>query len=292
MRKIVYFDHTTGGKHRIDILAEALGVERISMYDESKVGDNDICFVEGFEVNAVASSSVGKGKVVLRLNAMEIYKGTVVRKINWKNVECVFVHSKQLKEYFLERHGKMPADKIHVTGLIIDMDKFKFKDHTGSKIAVNSEVHWRKGVQRIPELLKELPSQYHVYHIGKIINEDCFNYLNWKLKEWGLSDRYHYECTTGDVPTWLQDKDFIFHPSMTEGCPRAVGEAMSVGLIPIVYNYRGAQQQQPYAWETIAMAVELILKPKITPKECREWVLTHYSKDVVVNKFKKVLCTI
>ena len=116
MRKIVYFDHTTGGKHRIDILAEALGVERISMYDESKVGDNDICFVEGFEVNAVASSSVGKGKVVLRLNAMEIYKGTVVRKINWKNVECVFVHSKQLKEYFLERHGKLPADKIHVTG--------------------------------------------------------------------------------------------------------------------------------------------------------------------------------
>ena len=67
---------------------------------------------------------------------------------------------------------------------------------------------------------------------------------------------------------------------------------MSVGLIPIVYNYRGAQEQQPYAWETIGRAVELILKPEITPKECREWVLSHYSKDVVVNKFKKVLCSI
>ena len=292
MRKIVYFDHTTGGKHRIDILAEAMGLQRIRMFEGSKIGDEDICFVEGLQVNAVASSHTGKGKVVLRLNAMEIYKGTVVRQIDWSNVECLFVHSIQLKDYFLEKHGKLPANKIHVTGLIIDVDKFKFSEHKGTKIAVNSEVHWRKGVQRIPELLKELPERYHVYHIGKVINHDAFNYLNWKLKEWGLEGRYHYENTTDDVFGWLKDKDFIFHPSMTEGCPRAVGEAMSVGLIPVVFNYRGATHQQPYTWDTIGQAVDMVLNPKITSAESRDWVIDHYAKEAVVDKFKKVLCTI
>jgi len=142
MRKIVYFDHTTGGKHRIDTLAEAMGLQRIRVFDDSRFGENDICFCEGLNLNAIASSQTGKGKVVLRLNAMELYKGTGIDRINWGNVKALFVHGQHLKDYFLEIHKKLPADKIHATGLIIDLDKFKFSEHGGKKIAVNSEVAW------------------------------------------------------------------------------------------------------------------------------------------------------
>lgn len=295
MLNIVYFDHTPEGKHRLDALAEEWGLKRIDKYSKAVARKGDVVFVDGSlgGIARYASNSDLEGKLVLRASAMEIYKKGLGR-IGWENVDLLIFHSRHLKEYFVEQFDYLPEEKIKVVPLGIDTDKFTYRKNPSKnfKIGMVSEIHWRKGVQLIPQILKSLPDQYWIYHIGQVVNWDCKNYLDWKLRKLKLQRRYFYQGTTGNVNGWLEDKAYFLNCSYTEGMCRAIGEAMSKGIIPLIHEHRGARKQWPekYIWSEISEIKDIIKIGEYKPKECRDFIKKNYSIKVTAEKMKEVVC--
>ena len=285
--RIAYINNHEG-KHRIDKLD--VGLKKLG-HKFVSVGDAQIIWVEHLDGSAEDYSKKKLNcPLVLRLSAMELYKGSI-KSIKWSNVSALVVHGQHLKDYFIKEIGGLSKDKIHVIPLCIDTDKFSLKrSEQNKKVAIVSEVHWRKGAILIPQVIENAPEGYHFYHIGPIINRDAMNYINWRLAKTGLLGFYHYEGTTANVSRWLEDKSYLLHCSGTEGMPRAVGEAMSKGLKPAIFNYRGAEEQWPdvFVWDYLD-EVEGIFNGKCNPKEYRKYILDNYSVDVVAKKVE-VLC--
>lgn len=303
--KIAYFDHT-GGKHRIDSLAEALKLQRQSSvmelcesisagYEEAP----DLLFVEHLaHDNAVIASKNSHlfKKIILRLNAMEIYKWDI-KKIHWEGIDGLFVHGIHLKEYIAERWGVLPPEKIHIVPIAFDTDKFPLRKNPEKnlRVAIVSEMHWRKGCQDIPRVMEQMLREnrhYRFYHIGKITDHDCKNYLDYKLKEMGISEFYNYQGQRdpSEVNEWLEDKSIIVHPSYTEGMPRAVGEAMSKGLYPIIRRYRGANKQwpTPHIYDNFDQVRLILRNAKYDPVKFRKYIVDNYSKEVIAQKANKI----
>jgi glycosyltransferase involved in cell wall biosynthesis len=84
-----------------------------------------------------------------------------------------------------------------------------------------------------------------------------------------------------DIPSWMQDKDFILSTSISEGNPNNVIEGMATGLKPVIHNWPGAKEQFPEdcVFDTVEQAVKLITEGGYNPLACREWVEKHYSMD-------------
>jgi len=282
----------TSGKHKIDKLDQGLrdlghSVKVVDKFENS----GDIVWVEHLTDNAIKASHAIDGRpLVLRLSAMELYKVELGR-LNWNNVDAFVVHGEHLKEYFLEKWALLPADKIHVIPLAIDTEQFTLrKAPSDLKFAVVSEVHWRKGVQNIPTILQALPTEAKIYHVGKIINHDAKNYLEWEIKRRGFSNRYQYdgEISHSQMNDWLEDKTFILHTSYTEGMPRAVGEAMAKGMKPVVFNYRGANRQWgEFVWNNLK-EMNNLSKNYYKRESYRHYIIKNYSLQPVARKAEEL----
>ena len=275
--KIDYInDHD--GKHRIDKLDKGLRDLGHSLTN-SESGAN-VIIVE--HLDGTASDYTKKNRnipLILRLSAMELYKQKL-EGFNWKNVDALVVHGQHLKDYFLERFKFLPKDRVHVIPLCIDTDKFTLrKGGRNNKVAIVSEVHWRKGAQILPQTVSWL-KDYEFYHIGKVVNWDAKNYI-----DWGRLPNYHYQGETGDVNKWLEDKTFLLHCSGTEGMPRAVGEAMSKGIKPFVYEYRGAKEQWNDTWTAVS-GLKNDFGETFEKIGQRQFILDNYSIPVVARKFE------
>lgn len=289
--RITYVDHTSG-KHQIDSMFKGLrdlghSINKVKKFENTGA----LIWVDHLTENAInASRNVTDRPLILRLSAMELYKQKLDR-IQWGNVSKLVVHGRHLKDYFLERFAYIPINDVVVIPLAIDTDKFNIrKGLVNNKIALVSEVHWRKGIQNIITALRVLPEGCKVHHIGKIVNWDCKNYVDWQLRLHGLSNRYVYEgeLNPKDVNDWLEDKTYILHLSYTEGMPRAVGEAMSKGIKPLVFDYRGASEQWPdYTWEHLKQ-LGLLASNFHEKNHYRDFVVKNYSIPAVAEKVSQL----
>jgi len=279
--RIAYINEHNG-KHRIDSLDRgllALGHKFVN------VEEAQIVWVEHLDKTA---EEMSKRKLnvplVLRLSAMELYK-CPIKNIKWSNVSALVVHGKHLKDYFIETFGCLDKHNIYVVPLCIDTDKFGLKDsEQNKKVAIVSEVHWRKGAQIIPQVIENAPEGFHFYHIGQIINRDPLNFIKWRLSQRGLLGFYHFEGVSDNVSRWLEDKTYFLHCSGTEGMPRAVGEAMSKGLKPIIFNYRGAEKQwtDTFTWDYFDELDNMY--GECEPEVYRKFILDNYSIPIVAKK--------
>ena len=92
-------------------------------------------------------------------------------------------------------------------------------------------------IKAIAQLIKEGKSQYHYYLIGA--GEGT--YLKKLAKQLQVESNVHFlgRKTPEEVMSILADADIYVQPSITEGLPRAVVEAMSTGLPCIGFNTGG-----------------------------------------------------
>lgn len=92
-------------------------------------------------------------------------------------------------------------------------------------------------IKAIAQLLKEGKTQYHYYMVGA--GEGT--YLKKLSKQLQVENNVHFlgRKTPDEVMSLLSDADIYIQPSLTEGLPRAVVEAMSTALPCIGFNTGG-----------------------------------------------------
>jgi glycosyltransferase involved in cell wall biosynthesis len=300
--RILFIDHTTS-YHTIDKLAHALNREPDTVllnksYSEGMEEGFDVVWVDHLAENAVKASHLCKKPLFIRLSAMELYKRDM-NAFNWKNVTGFVVQGQHLKDYYIERGFPLPANRIHVIQGCIDTDRFHLRTgNDNNRIALVSDIHWRKGIQLIPEVLEAIPKEYEIDHIGGVTNWDCKNYLEYKLRQNDLTDRYHHHGWFKHTEKFLNDRSYILSLSYTEGSPRAVGEAVSMGLVPLIHNYRGASEQFPYAyiWEDTDKLVGALFNHSMIREDedrefYREFAVNRLSHDTIADKVKQIINT-
>lgn len=92
-------------------------------------------------------------------------------------------------------------------------------------------------IKAIAQLIKEEKSQYHYYMVGA--GEGT--YLKKLTRQFQVENNVHFlgRKTPEEVMNILADADIYVQPSITEGLPRSVVEAMSKGLPCIGFNTGG-----------------------------------------------------
>jgi len=288
--KILYIDPTSGW-HTIDRLWVGLGelgnsVIREPHFDKNSIGNHDLVWVDFLTHNAADTSHRSfSAKLVLRVSATELFKPGCIARIDWKNVDALVMQGQHQKDYFMEKYNRLPEEKVHVIPTATDVDKYPLrKGGRNNRVFINSQIHWRKGTQLIPDIIDTFPDDWQFFHVGNIINRDCMNYMEYELKRRGISNRYHYHGTTGNIPGFVKDMAYYLHTSYTEGLPRTVGECMSMGMQPIIKTYRGCEfWPKEYLWSDVSEVYEHT-KRKWEPEKHRNWVIENKSIEVVAEK--------
>lgn len=116
---------------------------------------------------------------------------------------------------------------------VLDMRLEYIRNHNGNfKIATSGALVAYKGQQFVIRALAKLKSQGHAsfeYHIAGSGDEEMLRSLSKRL---GVEDQIIFEgrLTHEQIFPWLDEMDIYIQPSLTEGLPRSLIEAMSRGL--------------------------------------------------------------
>ena len=146
---------------------------------------------------------------------MNIYKS-----VDWNKVDDFIFVSNWLKR---QTNGfDFGKTKLHVVNNGVDLDKFTLKKSFKPtyKLAFVAHKSVAKGYNELPaivEKFKKIDSRYELYEANKQIKHE-------------------------DMNDWLEDKDYLIHPSHYESFSFAVAEAMAKGIRPLINNWLGAEE--------------------------------------------------
>lgn len=140
------------------------------------------------------------------------------------------------------------CDVEYVQGVGIDPDRFVVSDTASGKrseLGVSDDDHMilavgdlikRKNHQCIIRALKELDDHYKLFICGTGVEEDSLKAL---VSELGLGSRVFFLGFRNDIPALMHASDMLVFPSIHEGLPVTVMEAMASGLPVIATRIRG-----------------------------------------------------
>lgn len=133
--------------------------------------------------------------------------------------------------------------EVNIKPLSLSLNKYALKDEKKFKIGLigsfNNEYKGIDNALKAIHLLKEQDCmvQLHILGSGKLKD----HYLE-MAKELEIAGQIYFDGSLSGgeaVINWLKDLDLYIQPSRTEGLPRALIEAMSVGLPAVATNVGG-----------------------------------------------------
>lgn len=133
--------------------------------------------------------------------------------------------------------------EVNIKPLSLSLNKYALKDEKKFKIGLigsfNNEYKGIDNALKAIHLLKEQDCmvQLHILGSGKLKD----HYLE-MAKELEIAGQIYFDGSLSGgeaVINWLKDLDLYIQPSRTEGLPRALIEAMSVGLPAVAANVGG-----------------------------------------------------
>jgi len=154
-----------------------------------------------------------------------------------------------------------------------DIWTYKQRGH-GKKIAMVGHVNYRKNIPMALQIKSRLPRDYELHIAGKVHQYEIPAYTRIHATD------VHFHGEVRDLDSWLCNKDYLLHCSVSEGNPNCVIEAMAKGIKPIVHTYPGAREQLPKEclFDTIDEAIDL-MDSGYHSSMYREWAEENFSID-------------
>jgi glycosyltransferase involved in cell wall biosynthesis len=279
-------------------------------HDEARsielVKQADLVFCEWCLGNAVwyTQHAQPRQRIVIRLHSQEM-RLEFLNKLRWERVDALVAVCPQHYATLCERFPSHKS-RIHLIYNFFDTDRFERPKLEGSEFNLGfmGLVPLQKNPRMAFEIFKMLRSEdsrFNLYFLGKKPDE-----YDWMANRPGELRQYRhlfdeiegsahrnaviFDRFTDDVPAWLSKIGFLLSTSEHEGSHQAVAEAMASGAIPVIRNWKGADQLYPseYVFSTPDEAAELIRRLK-TPgqflsssSQCRKFAVSSFSLPLVL----------
>lgn len=129
-------------------------------------------------------------------------------------------------------------------------------NHTPRQLITTSQLKKDKGHEQVLIALAALKQEGHSFHwhiAGKGSQEHL---LKQQAQQLGLTKEITWHGWTHDVPSLLSQADIFVLPSLSEGLPNTLLEAMSTGLAPLSRNVGGVHEVWPSALQEFLLPYE------------------------------------
>ena len=274
------------------------------------------CYIGG--VNAAIISKIFGGKSYYWNCAMNwLFKKKNSSKLGyelclkWSNY--LVTGSEGMKQGYVENYNLKP-EKVKVMPNWINLDRFKVdisskrSDQTSSKTILF--VHWlskRKGVDMIVPIAKHLINFEHLTSNFKLLVIGSGPYKEDLLKDIKENNLEQYIEVLGGVPNeeiikYYQSANVFIMPSMEEGFPRVLLEAMAAGIPYVASDVGAVRELSPETAqrflvksgdaEMFAHKIENLLSDEKVYEDFRKEELQkvkEYSLENVINKFIELI---
>ncbi|MFA6174946.1 MAG: glycosyltransferase family 4 protein [Phycisphaerae bacterium] len=159
-------------------------------------------------------------------------------KIAYKNADVAVVASRDDKDYICSTH-KIWQQKINVFGNYIDTDTFKPIDceKYSDRIVFVGRLTSQKNLFNLFDAISKTSFILDIYGQGELHNE-----LEQKAKELNMQVNFMGVVPNKELPMILNHYRYYILPSLYEGTPKTLLEAMACGLVCIGTNAAGINE--------------------------------------------------
>lgn len=160
-------------------------------------------------------------------------------KLTYQRFDIAVCQSLEIK-YSLANHYQIPKNKLVVIPNPVLLSEVSIKKHSGKekKLIIVARLAIEKGLLRLLQIIHRLPPEYSLTIAGDgPLKKDIQKKIN-LLK---LTDRVQLVGVVQNVTGLIADHDLLVLPSVTEGFPNVVLEALAVGLPVVAFRVGGIQ---------------------------------------------------
>ena len=213
----------------------------------------DIVWLEWANELAVSISrnlpAIKSKKVICRVHRYEVFR-PFFKEILWQYINEVIFVARFMRDLAI----KIVPDLLtrSATGVIyngIHLERFKFTQREpGYNIAVVGYIHSRKNPYFWPFIVSELQRfdrRYTLHIAGEIQETECQLYLQHMMRKLGLEDNIQFHGYQENIHQWLESMNYLLATSVHESFGYTIGEAMAMGIRPIVHWFPGAEELWP-----------------------------------------------
>lgn len=158
--------------------------------------------------------------------------------------ECRVVGRFHAVEYRMGYHRTIDWTKVDDLIFVSDL----YRAGCEKEAVIDTNIHTvNNGVDlKMFTLKKSFEPTYKLAFVGHLQDSKGIADLDsWVEKFKTIDSRYTLEIAAGEIPysemnAWLEDKDYLIHPSRSESFCYAVAEALAKGIRPLIHNWPGS----------------------------------------------------
>lgn len=187
---------------------------------------------------AILASRVSPKPIYIRLHRFEVDENKTFQKIDWNNVKSLICVSEAYRDYVQAKFSNLGINvPIHVVYNGIDTNLFSYNEKVNNplRMCTLGNLVYRKRVFDLIINNPDLDIDVGGEGVERRVLEDAIERFNLKATLLGkveLPDFYHHH-------------DIFINNSEDEGFCVALIEAMSCGLIPLVFDWKTAREAVP-----------------------------------------------
>ncbi|MDE3259261.1 MAG: glycosyltransferase family 4 protein [Gemmatimonadota bacterium] len=195
-----------------------------------------------------AIREVGRCGLILRIGVARSMVGWPIG-LGLVTVLGVVVVSQDIKNILVRSHPNYPSELIHVCYNGVDLQRFNVREFGSidrqalhksigipnhhAVICALGRIHGPKGLSLLVQASKNVLKRYPKTCFLVVGQGEYKSELVETTRQAKVEDHFYYTGFVENVPRMLSGIDILVHPSMSEGLPNAVLEAMAMGK-PVV----------------------------------------------------------
>jgi glycosyltransferase involved in cell wall biosynthesis len=232
-------------------------------------------------------------KCVLRLHSIEALQTDFPARVDWSRVDRLITVGGDITEVLLSRYPAI-AERLRpdVIPNGIDMDRFAPADGDRRRVGWVGHLEPKKNpmlMLQIAHALHRADPRFSVHVAGAFTDLRTARYTRRMMGTLGLGGVVRFDGAVADMPAWFADKGVLLSTSMYESFGLNIGEAMAVGLFPVVHDFPGADRLWPAEclFASVDQAVALIRSARTGLY--REWVRDRYGLERQIDAVLRLL---
>jgi tetratricopeptide (TPR) repeat protein len=237
-------------------------------------------------------------RTIVRLHRYEAYSD-YMKQIRWDNIDLLLTVGNSFVIEALRHWVPDIRSRVRIASIPngVDIEQIEFVPRKpGKKLAFIASARLVKNPALMLQCmarLVQLDPDYKLHIAGDNTELLAEQYVNYQIKELGLSNSVFFDGWQKDIPGWLADKHYLLVTSFIESQGMGCLEAMASGIRPMIHNFPGAKEiyDSKYLFNTPDQFCRSILSGQYDPAEYRDFVERRYSLSRQLLKTNEVIAS-